>query len=249
MKRIFTLCIFTAFLMLLSGCMFVSFEGRRFGDANVVHGTGSRVSEDFTVSNFNGIDIDGDYVIIFNYSVENSVTVYMQENLFEYLNVSVQNEILRVNSDRPFSTTTANRPRIYVYAPALEYMSLSGAVTAEDWDTVNAHSFSVNASGAVSGTISINVSELDITVSGAADLELSGSASSAHISLSGAGNIEAENLQTENTVMIVAGAGNAVIAVSHSLTVTISGTGSVEYIGEPSVTQTIAGLGTVRRRQ
>ena len=244
MKNFVMICIFAGLVVLLSGCMMVTFET---SGANAVQGTGERVSRDFPVANFTGINITGAYVVVYRQSNTNAVTIDMQENLFGYLNVYVDNGVLRINSDRPFRTNRNNTPRIYIDAPYLETVTLTAAINTEDWDMITTQQLLVSISGAANATIPMNVSELNVIISGAANFELSGTATHANISVSGASDIDALNLQTQHTILTVAGASNADIAVSDSLDVTIAGTGRVRYVGNPQVTQSIAGVGSVRR--
>ena len=246
MKNIVIVCIFAGLVVLLSGCMVVSFGGGI--TANAVQGIGERVSRSFEVAHFTGIDITGAYVVVYRQGT-NAVTVDMQENLFDYLEVYVQNGILRINSERPFNTGRNYTPRVYVSAPYLDTVIFNAAINTEDWDIINAERLTMHVSGAANAVIPMNVTELDITISGAADFELSGTAASANLSVSGAGDIDAVHLQTRNTVITIAGAGNIDTAVSDSLDVTIAGTGRVRYVGSPQVTRSIAGVGSVQRME
>jgi len=245
MKKITLACVLLLTLALSTGCMVTSFGG--FG-ANTVQGTGPMVSRDFDILNFTGINISGGYTVVYRHAQAVSVTVSMQENLFDYLNVGVRNGVLFVDSDRSFRTSSSNTPRLYVYAPMIDSVTVSGAITTNDWDTINAPSFYINVGGAATATIDMNVEELDITVAGAATLYLSGNATVANLSIAGAGTLNGENLQTRDATISLAGTGNAELAVSDNLNVSISGVGNVWYIGSPNVTQTIAGMGRVRSR-
>ena len=90
-------------LMVLIGC------------SNGVRGTGSMVAHDFMVEDFNSLDIRGGYQVIWRESDSISVTVEMQENLFEFLQVSVTDDTLYVNSTRHFRLTNNRTPRVYIY--------------------------------------------------------------------------------------------------------------------------------------
>jgi len=248
MKKMIVICIFLGLTVLLSGCLVIPFDGGGI-NANAVQGTGERVSRDFTVADFTGIDITGAYVVVYRQSNTNAVTVDMQENLFDYLEVYVRNGVLRINSERPFRTNRNNTPRIYIDAPYLENITFNAAINTENWDAIYTRRLNVSVSGAANAVIPMNVEELDVRIAGAADFELIGVATSATLSISGAGDIDAVNLQTQNTTITIAGAGNADIAVSDTLDVTIAGTGRVRYVGNPQVNRSIAGVGSVQRME
>jgi len=248
MKKIIMICVLLGVAVLFSGCLVIPFDGGGIA-ANAVQDTGQRVSRDFTVSDFTGIDITGAYVVVYRQANAGAVTIDMQENLFDYLEVSVHNGVLRINSDRPFRTNRNYTPRIYVSAPYLDTVILNAAIDTEDWDEIATDRLNVNVSGAANVIIPMDVEELDIRISGAADFELSGAATSVNISVSGAGDVDAVNLQTRTATINIAGAGNTDIAVSDSLNVTIAGTGRVRYVGSPQVTRSIAGVGSVQRME
>jgi len=246
MKKFVTICILAGMLLLFSGCLVVGFENS--GGGNAVQGTGDRVSNNFTIPSFTGIDISGGYTVVYRYSANHAVIVEMHENLFNYLNVGVQNGVLRIDSTRSFRTGSGERPHIYVYAPFLDSVAVSGAITAEGWDTIRTGELHVNIGGSADGTISMEVENFEISVAGATSLHFTGTATSAIVNVAGAGSIYAEYLQTENARVTIAGTGTVEIAVSETLDVTVGGVGSVTYIGDPQVSQTIAGMGSVRRR-
>jgi len=245
MKKIMILT-FLAGMLLLTGCVSVTLGGG--GGVNALRGTGSMTTREFNVANFTGINIEGEFHVVYRQSATHNVRVHMHENLFEILQVNTNNDVLQVSTTRPTRTNRGYTPRVYIYAPILETVNLSGAINAAEWDTVLGSRFDVTVAGAVSAEMSLEVETVEIHVAGAGDFTLSGSAESANITLTGAGNVEAEDLQTKNAQVIISGAGNVVIAASDTLSVTISGAGRVYYVGNPQVSRTIAGFGSVQQR-
>ena len=247
MKNVLLVCIFAGAVALLSGCMMVSFNG--VGARETVQGTGPRVSQSYSYGAFTSVDIAIPATIMYRNSATSQIVVYMQENLFEYLVVTIEGGHTRLASTRSFRTDTGNTPRVYIYTPYLDTINLQSAVTAENWDTLVAETLNLTLSGAVNGQFDLEVETLHLNASGAININLNGSAATAHVLFAGAGDLDAENLQINNAHVNIAGAGNAVMAVSDMLDVTISGVGRLEYIGSPQVSQTIAGVGRVSRRE
>ena len=134
---------------------------------------------------------------------------------------------MRVRSTGNIYTTSANRPRMYVYAPYITAVDFSGAVSATDWDTIEGQSFTVDASGAVTLNIDVNVERLDIDVSGAATMDFSGSADTINLDGSGAITIRAGNLQIDGGSVNVSGAGSVVLSTLENVNVRTSGVASV----------------------
>jgi len=215
---------------------------------NAVHGTGDNVTRDFAVGSFTGINIVGEYVVVYRQAQENSITVRMQENLFNYFNTTIENGILRVYSDRNFRTTNENTPRIYVYAPYLSLAAFAGSAQLENWDIVRTTNLHVSVSGAASGNLPLEADNVEINIAGAGSIDVTGTADTARISIAGAGDVDASGLQTRAAWADIAGAGTIEIAVSDTLDATISGTGNVWYVGNPQVNRSVAGIGRVQQR-
>ena len=248
MRKFISICFLAGMLIFFTGCLMTSsIDGVGVGSA--VHGTGDMVSRDFAVGNFTGIDIAGGYVMVYTSSHANAVTINMQENLFDYLEVSVNSSgVLRISSTRSFRTTSSNIPRIYVSAPYLSEIHIGGALTTENWDTIRTESLFIHAAGAADASIDVEVEELELVLAGAGSFDLSGAADTVNFSLAGAGTINGEDLQTRVATVSIAGASNATVAVSDVLNATISGVGTIYYIGDPQINRTVAGIGSVRRR-
>jgi len=235
-KSLIGILVLIGVVILLSGCI------------GGVRGSGSMVSRDFEVDDFSALDIGGSYHVTWRQGDSVSVTVEMQENLFDYLRVSVRGDTLNIDSTRSFNTSSSNRPRVYIYTPYIEMVNFSGAVSADSWDTIYGESFSLNGSGAVEVNMTLEVETLDIDLSGAGDITLAGSADTVDINASGAADITADNLQTSEVSIDLSGAGSVDIAVSDYLSVDLSGAGRVRYTGDPTIEQSISGAGQLEQR-
>ena len=220
-------------LLLLSGCMNIGGN---------VRGTGEMVTRNIEVADFTSIEVGGNFRIIYRQGAEAALTVVMQENLFTHLDTSVRNGNLRVRSRRGFDTTSANRPRLYVYTPNLASVNFSGAVSASDWDMVQGQNFTIDVSGAASLDLRVDVTQLDINASGAVNLDLemdvdrlnmdvsgaariglSGAANNININGSGAFNLRAGGLHIEGGRVDISGAANVYLSTLDNVSVNVSG--------------------------
>ena len=235
-KKLVVSLILVGVMMLLTGCI------------QSVRGSGEVVSRTFEIEDFNALDIRGGYHVVWRQSDNVAVTIEMQENLFEFLQVSVAGETLRVNSTRNFSTSRGNSPRIYVYTPYLEMVNFYGAVNASDWDIVQGEKFQIQGAGAINVILELEVDTIDINLSGAGNLNLSGTADSANIITAGASNVLATQLQIRDVNVELSGAGDIDVAVSDNLSVELFGAGRVRYTGNPTIARTILGVGRVVQR-
>jgi len=217
MKKYFTLIpIIAVLLIILAGCR------TNIGTGSIT-GTGPMVTRNIDVADFTALDISGSHVVTFRQAPESALTIVMQENLFEHLNTNVRNNTLSIYSRRNFETTNANRPRVYIYAPYLTALDISGAIAASDWDVIETQSFSIDMSGAASINIDLNVDHLEIDASGAASITLRGIANNLSIDGSGALNISAGDLQIQSGSVDISGTANVTLSTLENVNVTTSG--------------------------
>ncbi|MCL2403933.1 MAG: DUF2807 domain-containing protein [Defluviitaleaceae bacterium] len=240
-KKFIIIVLLISLVLLLTGCI-IGNRNTTINMVNGITGTGPMVTQDIEVANFNTLEISGNFRVIFIQSPEPSLTVIMQENLFEYFAPTVQGSNLQITPHRGFNTTSANRPRLYVSAPYLTAVDFSGAVSADGWDTIQGQRFTIEASGAVSldldievnnlsieasGAVSLdldlNVERLDLEISGAANADLYGVANVINIYGFGAINLRAGNLQVESGSVELSGASNASLSTLENINVTTSG--------------------------
>ena len=213
-----------------------------------VRGTGELVSRDFEVEDFNALDIRGGYQVTWRESDSVSVRVEMQENLFEFLQVSVADNTLSIDTTRNIFRPRNRTPRIYIYTPYLEGINFHGAVNAQNWDTIYGESFAIEGSGAINVEIQLEVVTVEVDISGAGSLDLSGNAEVANITTSGAASVSARTLQTRDTSIDLSGAGEVDVAVSDYLNVELFGAGVVRYTGSPTIERNIFGVGRLEQR-
>jgi len=223
-NKIFALLLMaTATLVMLTGCVIGG-----AGGLNTVRGRGELVSHEIAASGFTGINIGGAYELTFRQSPEFSVTLDIQENLFEYIETSVRNNVFHITGRSGIGINTgSNTPRLIVYAPDLQYLNIRGAVSAD---------------------INVETEDLEINVSGAGSLNFSGNVDSLHINSSGVASISAFDLVAANANIRLSGVGSIEVYATDTLDVTLSGVGSVTYDGNPLVTSNRTGLGSISSR-
>jgi len=202
------------------------------------------VSRDFEVAEFSEINTGGANIVIFRNSEHHMVTVEMHENLFEHIDMRVQNGTLSVGF-RGVSINHTTAPRIYVYTPYLEGLTLSGSASTEDWDDVFAENFSIRASGASRVDMYLDASYTDIRISGSSRVELRGSSVTADVRASGSSVVLAANFYTREAELHASGSSQINISVSQNLNVIASGSSHIRYAGSPVISQRISGAARV----
>lgn len=245
-KRVLTLVVPVAMLILNAGCVGVTFSAI---DPETLMGSGPMTTMEYTVDQYTALEIYSEGEIELYYKAEQSdkVVVELQENLAENFSISVKDGVLAIESDKRFKTDKDKTPKLYISAPKLDGITVGGALSIKQADAIKADSFTLDISGVSSGDLSLEVGALNAEVSGACDFTLSGSADEAVIRTSGASSIDALELQTRKSSVEISGAGTISIACSETLDINVNGTGSVSYKGNPQVTQNIGGAVSVKR--
>lgn len=137
---------------------------------------------------------------------------------------------------------------VYVTAPTLTAVSVSGSGELRVEGSVQAEDLLVSVSG--SGSLKmpqLTARTLTTSVTGSGDATLGGSCPQHSISVSGSGEVSAVDLRTDDTTVRVSGSGDARVNAAKTLTSRTSGSGSVLVSGNPQITSSKSGSGTVKR--
>jgi hypothetical protein len=196
-------------------------------DIGGIRGNGQVVSEQRNVDPFVNVETGGAFRVEWN-SGAPSASITVDENLMQYVEMKVKDNVLHVR------TTERVRPthsiKLELTSTALEGGSFSGA------SRLNAHQ--------LSGP------KFYLETTGASNVVLDGAVDELVANMTGASDLRAESLQTKTAELSVTGAGDARVAVSDTLKVSITGAGKVEYIGNPPhIEREITGAGSIRKRE
>jgi len=250
MKKQFILTCFSIFtvsvLMLLAGCVVVSFGNNDTSREASVQAHGERGNYDIITGAFNKIKIEGNCEIRYNSGNSDTVTLLVQPNAREFITVETVNEELIVKTTKKISYGMSKGPVLTVYAPALNQVTIEGAGVFKSNDKITGDSLVFNINGAGSGDTELDVNNLAVTISGAGKMDLTGKAQNSSIILSGAGNYNALSLQTSDTTVSMLGAGSVKVHSTGKLRINAEGAGSVEYKGSPILELNTSGLISIR---
>jgi hypothetical protein len=200
---------------------------RASGNKNVI-------SQERTVEPFTRIDVGGAFNVYLTIKDQFSLIVETDENLQEKITTKIHNEKLSITSSGIRNATKLN---IYVSAPEITYVNLSGAATFKSSNTLSADYLELIASGASNLSLDIDVDELVTEASGASTVKLTGTAHNHNVKASGASDVKAANLLTTNTTATASGAADVKINATEKVTRKISGAGSVKISGAPEIMQ------------
>lgn len=195
---------------------------------DVVHGDGSVVTSERTVSNFSGIEVSGANNVYITYAATVSVSVKGYENLVSHYITEVRDGKLHLHYDNDVNVKNDNI-QIHVTMPSFDDLELSG-------------SCSVNAAGSFDYT-----NEFEISTSGNGNINIEDiSVNKYDVNSSGSSNIHTLGVKAKTASVEISGSSTVTLSVQDKLDVHISGSGKVSYKGEPAEINTdISGSGHV----
>ncbi|HEY0380502.1 MAG TPA: head GIN domain-containing protein [Pyrinomonadaceae bacterium] len=209
-----------AVLVLLGGC---HWGGFREGTS----GSGKTKVEKRSISGFKAVDISGAYAVEIVAQKEAGVEVEGDDNLLPLVRTEVNNGVLEIFNEKPYSSRDAIRVR--VSAPQLDAVSTSGAS-----DIVVSN---------------VKSDDFNLSTSGASNIKVSGEARAFELELSGAGGVDAKDLRSENVSVHSSGAAEATVYATEDLSVSASGAGTVNYYGDPkNVSQHVSGGASISKK-
>jgi hypothetical protein len=195
---------------------------------DVLHGDGSIVTSERTVSNFSGIDISGVNNVFISYAPEISVSVKGYSNLVSHYKTDVRDGKIYLHYDENTNIKNDNI-QVYITMPYFNALSLSGSCSIDATGSFdNTDALSVSTSG--NGNINIEDISADVYT----------------IHSSGNSNISTLGVKAKTATVEISGSSTVTLSVQDKLDVHISGSGKVFYKGEPTEINTdISGSGTV----
>lgn len=177
---------------------------------------------------FTGIMVGGAFEVILTQGTPQKVEVETDADQIDKVTTEVNGLVLEIGSKGLKNTSDLN---VYITVEKLELLQISGAAEMETDGVITGEKLTLEANGAASADMVLDVTDLLTVISGAADIELSGTAVNHTCDLSGAASLKASGLETEKSNVDVSGAASARINVKEELTGNVSGAGHLEYTG------------------
>ena len=216
--------------LLLSGCVFVKIkDGSLVKTDGKVAGNGITAEKTFEIGTFSRLDLDIPADVEYTKSDECALTIRMDENLFEYLNVSVENGMLKIGSSVSFRNF--KKLEAVLSSPTLERLECNGAVDFISKGTLSGEDFTM----LVNGAADVDIPNLD--------------AKEASFKVNGAGDINVNLLDAESVSLAISGAGDANLSgKAKAVKVTVNGTGDVDLtqLDYESLDKKVNGVGSIK---
>ena len=203
--------------------LLLSTAGCRWGG---IMGNGHVVTDTRPVADFSEIEANGGFRIEWRNGPP-SLTITTDENLLRYITNEIVDHRLKLHSRG--NLWPSHHINVVISSTTRSGAKLTGAaqLTASQLSGPN---FAVESTGA-------------------AKVQLDGKVDDLVTDMTGASKLEAGSLQTKTAEIVSTGASKAEVAVSESLSVSITGAGKVVYSGNPpTVEKHVSGAGSIRHK-
>jgi hypothetical protein len=220
----------------------------RFMGGKRVRGNGNVKTEDRPISGFKGVESHGSFDLFVSNGPTTTVKIEAEENLLQYIETYMDGDMLVIETAEGFNLNPRRDMKIFITAP--DYRRIrshgSGNITGQNKITTS-EKLDLGVSGSADVKMEVNSPEVDADIAGSGNLILNGQTKRFKGTVAGSGSIRAYDLLAEETIVDIAGSGDADVFASVSLNVSVAGSGDVRYKGNAKVSSNIAGSGNVKR--
>jgi hypothetical protein len=223
---------------MLLGCLIIVALLLAFACEDVVgiRGSGDLVTEDYTFEDFTDVELSHSFHAEITYSDSYSVSVEVDDNILDLVEVFKDGDTLRLGLESGFRTRNVTL-NATITIPELFSLELSGATRATVTGFENMQDLDVQLSGASRLDGELDVTHLDLRLSGASRATLEGGGTEADLDASGASSLDLEDFLLEFAHVKLSGASNATVNVRDELgPIDASGASHLRYIGDPTLT-------------
>lgn len=215
----------------------ISESNAQWGNNKVV-GSGNVTTKTVSTGNYDGIQGVGSMDIHLEKGSEGTITVTTDDNLHEYLEIEVKNNMLVIKTKKNTYLKTKKGIHITVPFNDISEVALVGSGDIDTKDTIKTDALEVNVTGSGDVELAIEANVVDASVTGSGDMVLTGSTNSLEISVTGSGDFTGSDLISQNTDVRVSGSGDARVVAKQSLKARVNGSGDISYSGNPERSDT-----------
>ncbi len=205
------------------------------GDEEAVRGSGNVVTEDMEFADFTAVDAQNAFAVEISQSETFGVTIRVDDNILDLLDVSKAGDTLRIRLKPPVSLRNATL-EAEITMPDLQGLKLSGASRASVSGFRSSGQIDIDLSGASTLDGDLEAGEIDMHVSGASRVVLEGSATGLTIEASGASSLDLADFVVSTAEVDLSGASDATVNARERIDpVDVSGVSRLRYLGDPSL--------------
>ena len=233
----------------------------------VVKGSGDVITRERSFSDFTYVEIGSAFEVEVTKSGSYLVSITADDNLFEYIEVSMEDETLKILLTPGYNYSGATL-KAGITMPELSGLRLYGATkgmltgfkssNALDLELAGASSLDMDIitgdttlrmSGATGVTGKLNARYTEFEILEASRIELAGSANKMNLRASGASKLDLADFPLDQASVTLSGASETTIKVNGKLDVALTGASRLYYDGNPVIGDiTISEASTIKRK-
>jgi hypothetical protein len=201
---------------------------------DLISGSGNVITKDYDLSGFSSVNASNGFKVKITCSDMYSVSVTADDNLFNNLDVRVQNETLKVSLDPAYSYLMATK-RIQITMPEINELRLAAGAGGTIIEFPSAERFLADLSlgSRLDGTLETDSAYF--TLSSGSTLELEGSAKEMILQSSAGSSADLTEFIITNGKVNLSSGSSATIHINGTLDVNLSGASTLNYLGEPDL--------------
>lgn len=199
-----------------------------------ITGSGNVVTQEETISDFDSVDISSMFRVKISQGENFRVSVRVDENLVEHLDVSKQGSklILRLKPNRSYNILNATM-EAEVTMPVLHRVDLSGSSEAEINGFASSESLEIDLSGMSELSGDFQAGDTRMDTSGGSTIRITGSGGNLSIDASGSSEVDLTDFPGADATISASGSSTVTVNLSGRLTADASGSSDIYYLGDP----------------
>jgi Putative auto-transporter adhesin, head GIN domain len=182
------------------------------------------------------LSVSSAFVVEVSVGSTEAVTVRVDDNMLEHVDVGVSDGRLHIGLARRVSVHSATL-RATVVAKSLSEVELTGASQVHLADLLTGPALDVGLSGASMMEGEIGVDQLDLALSGSSRANLAGTTDQMRVQASGASHVDAFELQARSLDIQLSGASQGNVTVTETISAEASGASQLHSRGSPEFTK------------
>lgn len=186
--------------------------------------SGEKVTETFTITEFERLEIDGAFDVEIEIGPEPSLEIDVHEEVADRLEVENDGDTLRIGFDGGLFSVSGGQD-VRITTPSLSALDLNGAVSADITD--------------------LDADRLEIDLDGATDLEATGSASEVIIDIDGASNVDFDDLTIGRVEVQADGASSIDVSEAEEVRGELKGASSLNVSDDANVNVRTSGASSI----
>lgn len=204
-------------------------------EASTLRGSGNIVTQEMDFVDFTVVEAANAFVVDVTRSESYGVTLRVDENVVDLLDVSKAGDTLRIRL-KPRASLANATLEASVTMPELDGLNLSGASRVSLSGFSSTDQMDVELSGASTLDGDLEAGSIDLEMSGASRVALKGSAAELSIEGSGASRLDLEDFVVDTAEVDLSGASEATVNIAERIDrVDVSGASRLRYVGDPAL--------------